>query len=94
MQSTNDGSIGYGTYKAPPDSNLVYMSNYNYAPGTGYNVGIQIGYTWYLIPRLGINIELGARYARFRTQDQHYGSVNNKFDLLYFPETIGIRWRF
>lgn len=94
MQTMNDASMGYSRYNAAPDSNISYMSSYNYAPGTGYNVGIQLGYTWYIIPRLGINIDLGLRYANIKTNDSRYGSQNMKYHLLYFPETIGLRYRF
>ena len=94
MQTANDGSIAYSKYKSSPDSGYTYVSRYDYGSGTGYNVGIQLGYTWYIIPRLGVNIDLGMRYARIKTIDEHYGSENNKFHLLYFPETLGIRWRF
>lgn len=94
MQTANDGSIGYSQYKANPDSGYTYVSHYDYGAGNGYNFGIQMGYTWFIIPRLGINIDLAMRYAHVKTIDQNYGSENNKFYLLYFPETLGIRWRF
>lgn len=94
MQTMNDGSIGYAKYAAAPDSNLTYMSSYNYAAGNGVNFGIQLGYTWYITPRLGINLDLGLRYASIKTNDRRYGSQNMKYNLLYFPETIGLRWRF
>lgn len=94
MQTINDGSIGYSSYKSSPDSNYRYVSHYNYAAGSGYDFGIQLGYTWYIVPRLGLNIDLAVRYAHIKTQDEHYGSENNKFYLLYFPETLGLRWRF
>lgn len=94
MQTMNDGSMGYSRYKEGPDSNLTYLSSYNYESGLGYNVGINIGYTYYIIPRLGINIDLAARYARINTGDSRYGSVNSRYELLYFPQTLGLRWRF
>jgi hypothetical protein len=94
MQTLNDGSIAYNNYKASPDSNFSYVSRYDYGSGSGFNFGIQMGYTWYIIPRLGVNVDLAMRYAHIKTIDENYGSENNKFYLLYFPETIGIRWRF
>jgi hypothetical protein len=94
MQTVNDGSIGYTTYKAPPDSNYMYASKYDYAAGLGYTFGVQLGYTWYITQRLGINIDLAMRYAHIKTSDAHYASENKKFYTLYFPETLGIRWRF
>ncbi len=94
MQTVNDGSMGYSRYNSAPDSTLMYMSKYDYNAGNGYNVGIQLGYTWYIIPRLGLNIDLGVRYAHIKTNDSRYGSENSKYYLLYFPETLGLRWRF
>ncbi len=94
MQTVNDGSIKYSNYKSAPDSALTYMSKYDYGSGTGFNTGFQIGYTWYVIPRLGINVELAMRYAQINTIDTHYGSENAKFHTIYFPETLGLRWRF
>jgi len=94
MQTTNDASTGFSKYNAPPDSSLMYLSKYDYASGQGYNLGIQVSYTWYIIPRLGINLDLGARYAHIKTIDQRYGDENAKFYTIYFPETLGLRWRF
>ena len=94
MNTVNDGSIGYSTYKQAPDSNYRYVSKYDYASGQGFTFGVQVGYTYYIIPRLGINIDLAVRYAHVKTGDEHYASENNTFTSLYFPETIGLRWRF
>jgi hypothetical protein len=94
MQTVNDGSLHYSLYRKQPDSALSYMSKYDYAAGTGFTYGVQAGFTYYILPRVGINLDLAARYARVKTNDQHYGSENNHYYLLYFPETIGVRWRF
>lgn len=94
MQTANDGSINYSNYNAAPDSLLRYASAYHYNRGDGYMVGIQAGYTWYVMPRLGINIDLSVRYAHINTIDMHYGEENSHFNTVYFPETIGLRWRF
>jgi hypothetical protein len=94
VTTVNDGSIAYSKYNAPPDSNYKYVSKYDYGYGFGFSYGVQLGYTYYIIPRLGVNIELAARYAHVNTNDEHYGGENKHFYLLYFPETIGIRWRF
>jgi len=94
VTTTNDGSIGYSTYNAAPDSGYKYVSHYDYGFGIGYSVGIQMGFTYYFVPRFGVNIDLAMRYVNVGTNDEHYGSENNHFYLLYFPETIGVRWRF
>ncbi len=94
MQTMNDGSLAYTKYGISPDSSFSYMSKYDYAAGSGHTFGIQMGITYYIVPRLGLNLDLAMRYASIKTSDQHYGSENNHFYLLYFPETVGIRWRF
>ncbi len=94
VTTINDGSLTYSKYGQAPDSGYNYMSRYDYGAGTGYSLGAQIGYSYYITPRLGLNVELAARYAHVWTNDEHYGSENSKYYLLYFPETIGLRWRF
>jgi hypothetical protein len=94
INTINDGSIAYSRYKSLPDSNYTYMSRYDYGFGIGYTFGMQIGYTYYILPRLGVNLDLAVRYADVRTNDIRYNHENSKYHLLYFPETIGVRWRF
>ena len=95
MTTVNDGSQGYNTVKSPLDStSITYVNSYNYSFGIGYNFGLQAGFTYHIIPRLGINVELGVRYANVFTNDQNAFADNSKYHLLYFPQTIGIRWRF
>lgn len=94
MTTVNDGSQAFSKYRSAPDSNYTYMSRYDYGYGIGVTYGLQVGFTYFIIPRLGLNIDLAARYASVHTSDQHYGSENNHFELLYFPATFGVRWRF
>ena len=94
VTTTNDGSLSYSKYNAAPDPGYIYVSRYDYGYGIGYSFGIQMGFTYFIAPRLGVNIDLAMRYVNVGTTDEHYGSENNHFYLLYFPETIGLRWRF
>lgn len=94
VTTVNDGAMGFSKYNAAPDSNYTYTSKYDYGYGIGASYGAQVGFTYYIIPRLGVNVELAARYAGVRTHDSRYGSENDHFHLLYFPETIGLKWRF
>ena len=94
VTTVNDGSLAYSKYSAAPDSGYTYMSKYDYGYGIGLSYGIQMGYTYYIIPRLGVNVDLAMRYVSVNTNDEHYGAENSHFHLLYFPETIGVRWRF
>ncbi len=92
VTTMNDGSIGYIRNKNFADSGNV--SSYHYGYGIGLSYGIQLGYTYYILPRLGVNIELAMRYASVGTHTTQYAGENANFHLLYFPETMGIRWRF
>jgi len=95
VTTVNDGSKGYASVKSPTDSaTITYVNSYHYGFGIGYSIGIQSGFTYNIIPRLGVNLELGMRYVRVKTNDQNAAADNAKYHLLYFPETIGIRWRF
>jgi hypothetical protein len=94
VTTVNDGSIGYGKYKGAIDSGSTYVSSYDYGFGIGYNFGLQVGYAYYILPQLSISIELAARYADVHTNNVSYGNENQNFNLLYFPETIGVRYRF
>jgi len=94
VTTTNDGSLGYSTYNAAPDPTYVYVSHYDYGYGIGYSFGVQMGFTYFIAPRLGVNVDLAMRYVKVGTNDEHYGSENNHFYLLYFPGTVGLRWRF
>lgn len=94
IETVNDGSTGYSTYGAAPDSTLRYVSSYHYGFGIGYSFGIQIGYTYYIIPRLALNVELGMRDVNVTTNDMNYRADNSKYYLLHFPQTVGLRWRF
>ena len=94
VTTMSDGSLGYSKYQTSIDSGATYVSRYDYGMGIGLSYGIQMGYTYYIVPRLGVNVELAMRYAGVTTNDVKYGSENSSFYLLYFPETIGLRWRF
>jgi len=94
INTVNDGSISYSKYKQAPNPDYTYVSGYNYGFGIGYTAGVQVGYTYYILPRLGVNLDLSVRYADVRTNDVRYDHANSKFRTVYFPETLGIRWRF
>jgi hypothetical protein len=94
VTTINDGSTGYGRYKGTVDSGTVYVNSINYGYGIGINYGVQLGYTYYIVPQIGVNVEVAARYADVHTNDLIPGNNNKDFYLLYFPATIGIRYRF
>ncbi len=94
INTVNDGSVAYSTYKQAPNPDFTYVSRYNYGYGIGYTVGLQAGYTYYITNRLGVNLDLAVRYAKVATNEVRYSHENSKFSTMYFPETIGIRYRF
>lgn len=94
VTTVNDGSSNYTKYNAKPDSNYTFLSRYDYGMGMGVSFGVQTGFNYYFLPRFGINFELAARYVYVGTNDTRLMAENQKFHLLYFPETIGIKYRF
>jgi hypothetical protein len=79
---------GYST----PDS-MTYVKEFHYEAGRGIVIGAQIGYTYYVKRHFGINIEGSARYCNMVTQDRRYGGLNKNYDLVCFPVTLGVRYR-
>lgn len=94
VATLNDGNIGYTEEGDPNDPTFKYVTQYNYGFGFGGQVGAQVGFTYYIIPKLGININLAARYVGIRTNEDRYGQMNNYYRMLYFPHTLGVRFRF
>ncbi len=52
--------------------------------GNGYTIGIQLGGTYFLNQRIGLNAELQGNYMSF---------LNGSNRLFEFPATLGIRYR-
>ena len=94
VTTVNDGSQGYSNYKSLTDSGYKYLSKFDYNSGIGLSFGFQTGFTYYFVPKLGINIELAVRYANVTTTNNNYNHDISWYYLLYFPETIGIRYKF
>lgn len=94
VNTINDGSRSYDKYNDGVDSGYTYVSGYHYSAGRGYTLGLQTGFIYYIVPRLGVTAELAMRYADVRTNDQNFAAVNNRYQLLHFPQTVGVRWRF
>jgi hypothetical protein len=94
INTINDGSRSYEKYNDGVDSGYTYVSGYHYSAGRGYSLGLQTGFIYYIVPRLGVTAELAMRYVDVKTFDQNFAAVNNRFHLLHFPQTVGVRWRF
>jgi hypothetical protein len=94
LPTVNDGAISYSKYNKSPDPTYTYVSQYDYGFGLGYVAGVQVGFSYYIIPKLGVNVELAGRYAYVGTNETRYDHENTHYELLYFPATVGLRYRF
>ncbi len=94
VNSVNDGSLAYSTYKSKTDSGYIYMSKFDYGFGIGWSYGVQTGFSYYFVPKLGINAEIAIRTANVGTNDYRNNHDVGGYSLLYFPATIGIRYKF
>lgn len=92
--TVNDGSVSYGALNDATGERNRYVSQYNYASGTGFVVGGQIGYNYYFSNHLGFNIEAAPRYTHVYTVDARYNRANSDFDLWSYPVTVGLKFRF
>lgn len=97
VNTISDGSVSYSKYNNQPDSSYRYVSGVNYGMGIGYMVGVQAGYTYYFLRRVGINVELGARFVSVSAQSTNTVADSHgtrSYNMLFFPETVGLRYRF
>ncbi len=60
---------------------------------SGYNGGVQAGFTLNLAKGLGANIEAGARYMHIQYDDV-LGVKGGTTDMLAFPISLGVRYTF
>lgn len=72
----------------------TYTSEFHYGSGYGFLLGAQIGYSYFFNEHLGINLELAPKMAFMKTNDARFHGANNRFNVLYWPATIGIHYRF
>lgn len=94
VETVNDGSRAYSKAKTANDTSFTYVSGFHYNSGMGYSVGLQAGFIYYIVPRLGVTAELAMRYVNVKTIDQNFTAPLSNYQLLHFPQTVGIRWRF
>lgn len=93
IETINDASRAYSVYGKGADSGYTYVSGYNYGSGMGYSLGLQTGFIWYLVPRLGVTAELCLRYVNVKTIDINYAAPNSSYHVMHFPQSVGIRYR-
>lgn len=87
----NDGSTSLQNPTA--DSSFTFVSSYHYQSGTGYSIGLQLGYSIYITSHLGFNIEVNPKFCQVFMVDPRYGRMNDQFTLLQLPVTVGFRYR-
>lgn len=69
-------------------------SIYTYQEGKGFNAGLNLGYTYDVHPRIGLNIELAPRFAWVSSKRESMGrEYKSDYNLFYFPLTVGVRCR-
>lgn len=94
VETVNDGSRDYKKFKTATDSSQTYVAGYHYNSGMGYTLGLQTGFIYYIVPRLGLTAELALRYVNVKTIDINFAAGNSHYHIMHFPETVGIRYRF
>lgn len=91
----NDGKIVYSRVNPNTPTEYTYASEYHFNGGYGFLLGAQLGYTYFFNEHLGVNIDCSPRIAWMSTTtDARYGHANDRFNIIYFPTTIGIHYRF
>jgi hypothetical protein len=93
VETLNDASRSYSKYNSPTDSGYTYVSGYHYGSGMGYTLGLQTGFIYYIVPRIGVTAELALRYVNVKTIDINYAAPNAHYHVMHFPQTVGIRYR-
>lgn len=90
----NEGKIEYSKSNPNTPAEYRYVSRFQYESGYGTVLGLQVGYNYFFSKLLGMNIEFAPKMAWVKTVDAKYGYANDTYNILYFPATIGLRFRF
>jgi hypothetical protein len=89
----NDGQSVYSKVNSTSPVEYTYTSEFHFESGYGMLLGVQLGYTYFLSPKVGINFDFAPKVAWVRTYDSRYAGANNQYNILYFPTTIGLRFK-
>jgi len=92
--TVNDGRTVYNQFNDGVGQEYRFVSEYHYEPAAGYTVGVQAGMDWWFLGRLGVNAEVAPRFTHLNLVDNRAASRNGPFDLISFPMTVGLRYRF
>jgi len=79
----NVGEEKINIYKihTPPSQDMIYQVT------TGYTMGVQAGFVYNVVKRLGVGIEAAFRYVDIPAQSPY------NYSILSFPITLGVHWR-
>lgn len=92
--NAQDKQLQYAQLNGKKGSENRYISQYNYQSGIGYVAGLQLGYTYFLGKTVGLNIEAAPRFTYVFTEDYQQVHQNDAYHLLYFPFSVGLKFRF
>lgn len=90
----NEGKIEYSRANPNTPAEYRYVSKFQYESGYGTVLGLQVGYNYFFSKLLGLNLEFAPKMAWVKTVDSKYGYANDTYNILYFPATVGLRFRF
>ena len=90
----NNGKVNYSRVNPNTPAEYTYANEYHFESGYGYLLGVQLGYTYYFNEHIGLNFDIAPKVAWMRTNDSRIAGANNKYNLIYFPTTLGIHYRF
>ncbi|HRO42886.1 MAG TPA: hypothetical protein PL009_08630 [Flavipsychrobacter sp.] len=90
----NDGKVNYSRVNPNTPAEYTYASQYNFEGGYGALLGFQVGYTYYLSERIGLNFDIAPKVAWVGTNDTRQARGNSDYNLWYIPTTVGLHIRF
>ncbi len=93
VNTINDGSRQYDRYNTGTDSSTTYVKGVHYNSGMGYTLGLQAGFIYYIVPRFGVTAEVALRYVNVNTIADNWAAPMSNYQLMHFPQTIGVRYR-
>lgn len=92
--TVNDGKSNFGQLNDRPGAENRYLETYHYEAGTGYSLGVQVGFNYYISNHVGFSVEGAPRYVHMNNKNHDIGTSNGQYNLFYFPTTLGVRLRF
>lgn len=92
--TVNDGQTVYRQYNEQVGEEYRFVGEYHYEPAAGYTIGVQAGMDWWALDRLGFNVEVAPRFNHLNLVDNRASGRNGPFNLINFPCSVGLKYRF